>query len=205
MNCKNKNSYTINLCHFKKVIYDYSPYSCLPTITQKRHKENSFENPFSRNFSLPETISPLSIGILNGTKLSVFQISSTGKGGHWTKDSRRPAIIIRQGSSVDGERRRGGGWTPSRPPDNWRGGPIFEAKAWRELVSRERGWLNGRAMFERGLKRHSYQLWEVKFQCPAKESAARRQSSAFRANWPAIYYPAGVHLTPSPPLPPSIP
>lgn len=32
--------------------------------------------------------------------------------------------------------------------------------------------LNSRAMFERGLKRHSYQLWEVKFQCPAKESAA---------------------------------
>lgn len=35
-----------------------------------------------------------------------------------------------------------------------------------------RGRLNSRAMFERGLKRHSYQLWEVKFQCPAKESAA---------------------------------
>lgn len=30
-------------------------------------------------------------------------------------------------------------------------------------------------MFERGLKRHSYQLWEVKFQCPAKESAAETE------------------------------
>lgn len=28
----------------------------VPTITQKRHKENSLENPFSRNFSLPETL-----------------------------------------------------------------------------------------------------------------------------------------------------
>lgn len=30
--------------------------------------------------------------------------------------------------------------------------------------------LNSRAMFEHGPKRHSYQLWEVKFQCPAMES-----------------------------------
>lgn len=30
-------------------------------------------------------------------------------------------------------------------------------------------------MFERGLKRHSYQLWEVKFQCPANESAAETE------------------------------
>jgi len=43
-------------------------------------------------------------------------------------------------------------------------------------------------MFEHEPKRHSYQLWEVKFQCP--------QTSAFRRNWPAIFYPAGYHPPP---------
>lgn len=42
-------------------------------------------------------------------------------------------------------------------------------------MSRSGARLNGRAMFQRGLKRHSYQLWEVKFQCPAKESAAETE------------------------------
>lgn len=82
------------------------------------------------------------------------------------KDSRRAVIIIK-----------------CQFPDNRRGRIVFEGtrrngtkrRAWREFEAERGRRLNGRAMFERGLKRHSYQLWEVKFQCPAKESAAETE------------------------------
>lgn len=50
--------------------------------------------------------------------------------------------------------------------DNWRSRSVSGVLEPKDSSRR----LNSRAMFEHGPKRHSYQLWEVKFQCPAKES-----------------------------------
>lgn len=59
--------------------------------------------------------------------------------------------------------------------------------------------LNSRAMFEHGPKRHSYQLWEVKFQCPAKESTVETDQRL--SNQLARYIlPSGVPSSPSQPL-----
>lgn len=52
-------------------------------------------------------------------------------------------------------------------------------------------------MFEHGPKRHSYQLWEVKFQCPAKESTVETDQRLSK-ELARYILPSGGPSSPSP-------
>lgn len=87
------------------------------------------------------------------------------------------------------------GTVPEICVDNWRSRSVSGVLEPKDSSRR----LNSRAMFEHGPKRHSYQLWEVKFQCPAKESTVETDQRLSK-ELARYILPSGVPSSPSQPL-----
>lgn len=87
------------------------------------------------------------------------------------------------------------GIVPEKCVDNWRSRSVSGVLESEDSSQR----LNSRAMFEHGPKRHSYQLWEVKFQCPAKESTVETDQRLSK-ELARYILPSGIPSSPSQPL-----